>query len=192
MRFDDRREWTYDSDIFHRGDVQQALLFNAEYVKRCGPNPIPKVFEVARDDANTDHLWHSQISDVTQFSREVQIPCIFMQDKTQYVVEKNVLVNTQRAKVWYSHLHLKEFDYFPSRGDQIFWGGYRWMMLEVAIEPQAYWAQTSIWTNLYVNLVISPMGDWRPTKDQEKLSPAEKSTTKQARVPKKKVISNLV
>jgi hypothetical protein len=75
------------------------------------------------------------------------------------------------------------FDYFPTRGDRVFWNGYRYMIINVVLPPDAYWQQTNVWLGLTVECVIPPEGDALPLKDLSQLYPIETGNTPGAQSP---------
>lgn len=173
MKFNDRKEYVYSPDLFRREDVGVALRIHSEFICRMSPRPPPKFFEVARDDADVDPLWHMPTSARTQYSRTLEIPAINAFQKPDWRLTKVGIVPQRRDQFWLSNLHLQEFDYFPIRGDMVFWNGYRYMVNNTVIPPENYWQQTGVWLGLYVECIIVPDGDARPTPDLSVAIPSE-------------------
>ena len=60
------------------------------------------------------------------------------------------------------NLMLKEADYFPARGDFVWYNGYRNLIINVVLEPNGFWQQTNVWLGLIVETIIPVDGDARP------------------------------
>jgi hypothetical protein len=165
VKFVERKEFTYDPALFRRADTQTALKMHAEYVRAHSPNPYPKFFEVSRKDCQIDTLWHVPLDDRTVFSRILELPAINVFERPDWRLTKIGLVPTRKDKFWLSNLALQEFDYFPERGDQVFWNGYRYTILQAVLDPTAYWQQTGVWLGLVCECVLAPQGDARPILD---------------------------
>jgi hypothetical protein len=182
MRFTDRKEFTYDPALFKRSDTQTALGMQAEYVKAYSAQPYPKFFEVNRSDSKVDDLWHVPLDDRTVFSRILEIPAINMFEKPEWKLTKLGLVPARRDKFWLANTHLQPapvgFDYFPERGDLVYWNGYRYTIRDVTLDPTAYWQQTGVWLGLIVECVIAPQGDARPVSNSGEAVPRETSETR--------------
>lgn len=173
MRFTERKEWTYDPALFARGDSQIALRMHAEYVQKFSAQPYPKFFEVNRKDSNVDSLWHVPLDNRTVFSRTLEIPAINVFERPDWRLTKLGLVPTRKDKFWMSNLALQEFDYFPERGDQVYWNGYRYTLINIVLDPSAYWQQTGVWLGLVCECIIAPQGDARPNVDISVAAPSE-------------------
>src|SRR5208283_4306912 len=156
MKYAERKEFLYDSEVFLRKDTQTALQIHAEYVRVSSPIPYPKFFEVDRSTTKMDFLWHMPPTERTTFSRTLDVPAIATFEKPDWRMTKLGLKPTQRFKFWLANLHLHpldtvtknvpksiHLDYFPLRGDLIYYIGYRLMIINVVLEPKAYWAQTN-------------------------------------------------
>jgi hypothetical protein len=178
MKFTERKEWLYDPLVFQRKDTQTALRIHREWTKKHSPNPAPKFFEVDRATAKFDQLWHVPLDDRTVFSRTLEIPAINTQEKPQWRLTKIGLVPQRKDKFTMSNLILQEFDYFPNRGDLVFYNGYRYMIVNVVIEPNAYWHQTNVWMGLVVECMIPPEGDARPVPNLSVPTPSEMGQTR--------------
>lgn len=178
MKFVERKEWLYDPVLFQRKDTQTALRIHREWTQKHSPNPPPKFFEVDRATAKVDQLWHVPLDDRTVFSRTLDIPCINTQEKPQWRLTKVGLVPQRKDKFTLSNLILQEVDYFPMRGDLVFYNGYRYMIVNVVIEPNAYWQQTNVWMGLVCECIIPPEGDARPLPDPSIPVPSERGQTR--------------
>ncbi len=172
MKYTDRTEFLYDSEIFKRSDTVTALKIHAEFVKNYSPIPNISVFEVSRSLADIDPLWHTQTTTRVKFDRELKLPAIMQWEKLMWPANK-IQGAAQKAKAWFANLHLKDVDYFPERGDQLVWGGYRFIMTSIDLEPNAYWCQTNVWLGLVCTCALYLEGDRRPLENPKKLSPGE-------------------
>lgn len=179
MRFLERKEFLYDPTLFRRSDSQTALRMHAEYVRSYSPQPYPKFFEVSRKDSKIDHLWHVPLDDRTVFSRTLEIPAINMFERPDWRLTKVGITPLRKDKFWLSNLALQEFDYFPERGDQVFWNGYRYTIRDVVLDPSAYWHQTGVWLGLVCECIIAPQGDARPVLDVNNPVPREIGETRE-------------
>jgi hypothetical protein len=162
VKFTERKELLYDPEIFRKAETQTALRINREWTVKHSPQPPPRFMEVNRQSAKFDALWHVPLDDRTVFLRVMNIPCINSFEKPDWRLTKVGIVPKRKDKFTMSHLLLQEFDYFPVRGDMVFFNGYRYMIVNVVLEPQAYWHQTNVWTGLVVECQIPPEGDARP------------------------------
>jgi hypothetical protein len=175
VKFLDRREFTYDPVIFHRNETQTALRLHAEMVEKHSANPPPRFFEVERKDAAIDLLWHMPQSPRTTFSRELDIPAINIFERPLWKLTRIGIVPQRSDKFWLANLTLQRLDYFPMRGDLVYWNGYRYMIANVVIPPEAYWHQTNVWMGLVTECIIPPEGDARPIVDPSAAVTAEQS-----------------
>lgn len=186
MRYLERKEFLYDSEVFKRYDTQNALKIHAEYVRVSSPIPYPKFYEVDRNSARVDDLWHMPLTERTGFTRVLDVPAIATFMKPDWRLTKLGLRPMQRFSFWLANLHLQalditskeeekpiRLDYFPQRGDLIFYTGYRLMIINSAPDPKAYWAQTNVWLGISCEACIVPDGDARPIPDLSKAAPAE-------------------
>lgn len=173
MLFTDRNEFTYDMAMFAGADLQIALKIHKEYSVKFSPKPPPKFMEVDRSQANFDELWHSPIGPRTLFSREMLIPSLVVAEKPDWRLTRIGLVPQQRSKFVLSNLLLQEANYFPTRGDYVYYNGYRYIIVNIGLEPQAYWAQTNVWLGLVAECRIPPEGDAKPVTNPGVLVPAE-------------------
>lgn len=178
MRFVDRKEYIYDSELFRRSDTQTALKIQAEYVKRHSAVPPPRFFEINRKDQSYDDLWHQPVDARMKFDRQLDIPAINTFLKPDWRVTRLGLVPQRRDNFWLSNLHLQEYDYFPNRGDLVSWNGYRYIILNASIDPTAYWQQTNVWLGMMVECVVAIQGDSRPVINSGEAVPAELYDTK--------------
>lgn len=176
MRFTERKEWNYDPDIFNAADTRTALKINAEYTRRHSPNrPLPMFLEVDRAGQRYDELWHMPVSERTVFSRELTMPVILKQERPDWRLTKVGIVPQQKQKVYMSNLLLQEVDWFPVRGDFMVHNGYRHMIINVVMEPEAYWQQTNVWMYLLCETIIPADGDARPLFTGATPVPSERS-----------------
>jgi hypothetical protein len=194
VRYSERKEFLFDSEVFKRSDTQTALQIQAEYVRAASPNPYPKFFEVDRSSGKVDDLWHMPLTERTTFARTLDVPAIAGFQKPDWRLTKLGIKPIQQFTFWLANLHLHPFDeaanqeeattgkkplrldYFPLRGDLIYYIGYRLMIINVVLDPKAYWAQTNVWLGLICEACIVPDGDARPIPNQGEAAPAELST----------------
>jgi hypothetical protein len=114
----------------------------------------------------------------TAFSRVLEIPCINVFERPDWRLTKLGLVPLRKDKFWLANLTLQEFDYFPERGDLVYWNGYRYTIRDVVLEPSAYWQQTGVWLGMQVECVIAPDGDARPNQNPGVAVPRERDETR--------------
>ena len=162
MKFTERREWLYDPQVFGRADTQRALRIHREATVKHSAKPPPRFLEVDRRTSKYDQLWHVPLDDRTQFSRILDIPAINTFERPNWKLTKIGIVPQRRDKFTMSNLLLQEANYFPVRGDLVFWNGYRYMIVDVNIDPKGYWQQTNVWMGLVVDCIIPAEGDARP------------------------------
>jgi hypothetical protein len=173
MKYTERKEWLYDPDLFKRSDTQTALKLHSEYIRRCSARPYPKFFEVDLNQMKYDELWHFPLENRTVFRRTLDMPSIVQIQKPDWRLTKVGIVPQQKTVFWLGNLILQEFDYFPTRGDMIFYNGYRQMIVNVDLKPEAYWQQTNVWLGMTVEAVIPAEGDARPVLNPAKPVPSE-------------------
>lgn len=179
MRFKERKQWLYDPEVFTRADTATALKIHAEYVKKSSPsNPLPRFFEVNRADEVFDTLWHEPNQERTPFNREFEMPVIVTAERPDWRLTKIGLVPQQKLKVWMANLLLQEADWWPERGDFMFFNGYRHMIVNVVLEPSAFWQQTNVWLGLQCETVIPADGDARPVTNPAVPVPRELAQTR--------------
>jgi hypothetical protein len=177
MRFTERKDFLTDPAIFKRKDSITALKIYAESVKKYSANPPPKFFEVDRNESQFDALWHATINDREAYTREIGIPAINKFIKPDWKLTRMGVTPQRRDDFILAYNILSEVDYFPLRGDRVYWNGYRYIILKVVIDPEAYWQQTNQWLGLRVECIVPPEGDSRPTPtDVSTRIPAEIST----------------
>jgi hypothetical protein len=172
--FTERKQWVYDQKNFALHDVQTALAIHAEYVRAYSPIPPPTFFEVDRGSRKYDPLWHVPLTDRTVFSRQItDLPAILQKERPDWRLTKIGLVPQQKWKVWLANLHLQKVDWFPNRGDMMYFDGYRHMIINVVLEPNAYWQQTNVWLGLVCETTIPADGDARPLLNPGLAAPSE-------------------
>lgn len=163
MRFGERKEFTYDPELFRASpDVNTALMIHAEYIKAMSPQPYPKFYEVDRRSEKVDQLWHVSLDERTVFSRVVEMPVIINAERPDWRLTRVGLAPQQKYKVWMANNHLRAADWFPQRGDIMYYNGYRNMIINVVLEPMAFWHQTNVWLGLICETIIPADGDARP------------------------------
>ena len=175
MRFNDRKEFLYDGLLWKRNDVKTAAGIHSEYTRKHAPFPHAKFFEVDRAEQQIDDLWHVPVASRTPYTSRspMEIPALHQFDKPDWRLTKLGLYAQRNDRVLISNLILQEFDWFPVRGDKMFYNVYRYMVINVVIPPDAYWAQTNFWLGLLLECMIAPEGDAKPGINAEVLSPAE-------------------
>jgi hypothetical protein len=175
VRFNDRKEWLFDTAVFSRYDTQIALKIQAEFVRRHSACPAPRFFEVDRSNTVIDPVWHVAISPRTGIARQLDIPAIHYFDKPNWQLTAQGLVPKRTDRFWLAQNILREesIDYFPERGDYVFFNGYRYAIINVVLPPEAYWGQTNVWMGLYVECAIVPEGDASPLQNLNKVAPVE-------------------
>lgn len=173
MRFLERKEWLYDPDLFSRADTVTALRVHREATRRFSPRPPPTFLEVDRRSCKYDALWHMPLDDRTVFSRSLPIPAVNKFQKPDWKLTKFGIVPQRRDTFILDNSILQEFDYFPVRGDMVFFNGYRYMIVSVTLAPEGYWQQTNVWLGMQVDCIIPPDGDARPVVNLSEPAPAE-------------------
>jgi hypothetical protein len=103
----------------------------------------------------------------------LDMPSIVQIQKPDWRLTKVGIVPQQKTVFWLGNLILQEFDYFPTRGDMIFYNGYRQMIVNVDLKPEAYWQQTNVWLGMTVEAIIPAEGDARPVLNPAKPVPSE-------------------
>jgi len=146
---------------------------HAEYVKVGSGRPHPKYFEVDRRSEKFDDLWHVPLDDRTVFSRAFNMPTIVRAERADWRLTRVGLVPQQKMKFWCANLLLAEADYFPMRGDFIYYNGYRNLIINVVMEPEMFWQQTNVWLGLICETIIPADGDARPTTNMGVVVPRE-------------------
>lgn len=173
MKFSERKQFLYDAEIFKRSDTQTALGIHAEAIRKHSPNPPPKFMEVDRRSIKFDALWHVPLDDRTMFARVLDIPAIVKSERPNWRLTKVGIAPQQKHRFWLATLILQEMDYFPVRGDMVFYDGYRHMILNTVLEPNAFWQQTNVWLGMICETIIPAEGDARPLLDAGVAAPAE-------------------
>lgn len=105
----------------------------------------------------------------------ISIPALNQFQKPDWRVTRLGITPGRRDNFWMATLDLKALDYFPLRGDLVYWRGYRYEIMNVVVPPEAYWQQTGVWLGLVVECVVPPEGDSTPLLGLDKLSPSERS-----------------
>jgi hypothetical protein len=175
VRFEERKEWLYDPQLFRQSDTQTALKIHAEYVKKFSPYPYPKFYEVNRSSSHYDELWHVPLNSGTIFSRVIDLPVIIQAERPDWRLTRAGLIPHQKYKVWMANLWLQETNWFPMRGDFMQYNGYRNTIINVVLEPNFYWQQTNVWLGLICETAILPDGDARPLINPTETAPSEHS-----------------
>lgn len=173
MRFNERKEWYYDPELYGAKDTQIALALHAEYIRLHSARPAPKFFEVDRRSEKYDDLWHVSLDERTVFSREIEMAALIKSERPDWRLTRAGLVPQQRHKVWMANSLLQEADWFPMRGDLMFFNGYRNMIINVVMEPTSYWGQTNVWLGLVCETIIPADGDARPLVNPANAAPRE-------------------
>lgn len=174
MKYTERKEFVYDPKLGDLRDTRVALALADEYCRKFGSNPTPRFFEVDRSVGTIDELWHMPKAIRTKFLRELDIYAINQFQKPDWRLSKLGITYQRRDVFWMSNLSLAKADYFPLRGDQVYWSGYRYIIIDVGVNPEAYWGQTGVWTSLIVTCIVPAAGDAIPAFPQSKLAPAER------------------
>lgn len=163
MKFNQRKDFQYDTELCSRQDTMIALKIHDEYVKKCSSQPVPTFCEVNISQDSIDPLWHQPVAQRQQYTRTLSIPSIVQFEKPDWKLTALGLTPTQRYKFWMSMLSLRDtYDYFPCRGDRVLWNGYRLMITEATVDPGAFWHQTNVWLGLVASCQIVPDGDAAP------------------------------
>ena len=173
MRFGERKEFHYNPGVFGLAETQTALTVHAEYIERHSPRPPPKFMEVDRASVKVDALWHVSLDDRTVFSRVFEMPVLVQFEKPDWRLTRVGIVPQQKTVVWMANTILQRVDWFPMRGDMMFYNGYRHIILDVELKPEAYWHQTNVWLGLTVRTMIPAEGDARPVLNRGEPVPAE-------------------
>jgi len=177
MKYTERRDFNYDMALAGRGDVVTAMRIHSDYVQKMSPIPPPKFMEVDRNSSHFDPLWHMPLDSRTHFSREIEIKCIVTAERPDWRLTKIGITPQQKRKFTLDNLLLQQADYFPQRGDLIFYDGFRNLILNVVLEPNGYWNQTNVWLGLVCETIIPVDGDARPLTNVGELVPAEKTNS---------------
>lgn len=184
MLFTERKQFLYDTKAVSTQNVRTALKIACEYVRKFSPQVMedgalryPRWFEVDDTVGKYDALWHMPLSPRTQFSRILEIPCINSFDKPDWRLTKLGITPIRRDKFWTANLDLERLNYFPQRGDLVYFNGYRYMVDKVVLEPNAYFGQSGVWTGLSCECIIPPEGDAKPLLDPGSAAPAELGTS---------------
>lgn len=183
MRFNDRKDWLYDPVLFKRSDTQTAMRIHREATRKFSPRPPPKFFEVDRRSCKYDQLWHVPLEDRTVFTRALEIPAVNKFERPDWRLTKVGIVPQRKDTFIMDNLLLQEFDYFPVRGDMVFYNGYRYMVINVVLAPEGYWQQTNVWLGLSCECMIPPEGDARPLVNLSVPAPSEMPVVSTERVP---------
>ncbi len=176
MLYTERKEFTYDPQLNAVQDTVIALKLYDEYCTRYSPKPPPRFFEVDRSVATVDPIWHMPTGPRTEFKRELDIPGINQFQKPKWSLTKLGITYQRRDLFWLSNLALQKFNYFPLRGDMVYWVGYTYTIIEVNVPPESYWGQTGVWTGLTVDCVVPADGDAVQAYPQATLVPAMRSS----------------
>jgi hypothetical protein len=165
MRYSERPEFPYDTEVFKLKDTQTALRIYAEMTKKHSARPTPRFLEVNRDIADLDPLWHTTADGKEKIKRQLDIPAIniFPNGKNEWMMTPQGMLPQRRDDFILSHKALIEFDYFPVQGDYVLWNGYTYMLKTVVIPGEAYWHQTNVWLGLQVKCIIPAVGDGMPS-----------------------------
>jgi hypothetical protein len=175
VRYNDRKEFLYEPEVFKRYDTKTALQIHDEYIRKYSAKPPPKFLEIDRRASGIDPLWHAPIGDRTPIGREINMPAINTFTKPDWRLTKIGITPKRIDQFWLSNNALQEADYFPMRGDLVDWNGYRYMIEKVVLDPSVYWQQTNVWLGLVVECLIPPEGDARPLGNSSLVVPAEAS-----------------
>jgi hypothetical protein len=179
VTFNERKEWQYDMAQYGLADTQTALKIHAEYINKMSPRPYPKFYEIDRRSERYDDLWHVPLDDRTKFSRVIdELPVIVQAERPDWRLTRVGIVPQQKYKVWMSNLGLQAANYFPTRGDIMYYNGYRNMIINVVIEPTSMWMQTNVWLGLLVETTIPADGDARPLVSPNEPAPSERIQTR--------------
>lgn len=177
MRFTERKDFLTDPAVFGRADTVTALRVYASYVRAHSAKPPPRFFEVDRSDSEIDPLWHTSVSARLKYSRELDILALNKFQKPDWKLTRLGITPQRRDDFLLAFNVLKEVDYFPERGDRVYWNGYRYVILNVVIDPESYWQQTNQWVGLRVECIVPPDGDAKPLPDQSTRALVELPTT---------------
>lgn len=164
--------------MFRLSDTQTALNVHAEYIQRMSPRPYPKFYEVDRRSEKSDDLWHVSLDERTVFSRIIEMPVLVQAERPDWRLTRVGIAPLQKYKVWMANLLLEKADWFPMRGDIMYYNGYRNMIINVVLEPTSYWQQTNVWLGLVCETCIPADGDARPLLDPGTPPPAERIQTR--------------
>lgn len=173
MRFKERKVFEYDPEVFAQSDTQTALGIHEEWTVRCSPRPTPVFLEVDRRDQQFDPLWHTPVGPRTVYSREIAMPSLNIFERMKFLRTKFQITPKRVDNFLLTHNLLAKFDYFPMQGDAVFWNGYRYSIVDIALDPAGYWQQTNVWTGIYVVAIIPPEGDARPVSNPMARLPTE-------------------
>jgi hypothetical protein len=146
--------------------------------------------EIDRAEENVDPLWHSSVNSHQKIAREFDMPAINKFIKPSWNLTKQGIVPARRDDFILAYNVLAELEYFPERGDKVYWNGYRYVILNVVLDPEAYWQQTNQWMGLRVECVVPPEGDAKPLHNISEVAkiegPAEKVLPLEVNIPRMK------
>ena len=134
--------------------------------------------EVDRRAMKYDALWHVPLDDRTVFSRVLDVPAIVTKERPDWRLTRVGIVPQQKHKFWLANLILEQIDYFPVRGDMVYYDGYRHIIINTVLEPNAFWQQTNVWLGMVCETVIPAEGDARPLVNLGVAAPAESIQTR--------------
>lgn len=166
--YTDRKQFTYDPELFKRYDSQTAARIYQNYVKVHCARPMPQFFEVDLNQG-VDMLWHTPTAPRTQFTQRspISVPAINQFQKPDWRLTKLGITPQRRDNFYLASLDLEALNYFPSKGDLVFWNGYRYTIINALPPPEAYWQQTGVWLGLLVECAIMAEGDAKPLVNPE-------------------------
>ena len=174
MRFEQRKEFLTDPEVFRLADVTTALGIYAEMCEKFSAHPKPKFLEIDRASGNYDDLWHFSLDSNEKFSREIEVPAINSFVKQNWKRTKIGITPARIDQFTIAHNTLKSVDYFPEHGDRVFWQGRRYHVVEIDIPGEAYWGQTNQWMGILITAIVAKEGDSLPAGlDPSTRAPAE-------------------
>ena len=180
MRYNDRRQFVYDPKLNALGDTRIALALHDEYISRYSPQPDkPVFFEVNRGASAVDPMWQAPVGHTILFHRELPLSAInrfqtqTFRPKLKFDSIPTDRVTTRRDQFWISNLELQRNDYFPIRGDQVYWNGYRHQITLVIVPPESYWGQTGVWLGLVCECELLGTQQAKDISELQTAQPAE-------------------
>ena len=174
MRFEQRKEFLTDPEVFRLTDTKTALALYAEMCEKYSAHPKPKFFEIDRASGDMDDLWHVSLDQNEKFAREIEIPSLNSFVKQNWKRTKIGITPARTDQFTIAYNTLAQADYFPEHGDRIYWQGRRYHIVEIDIPGDAYWQQTNVWLGLLITAVVAKEGDVLPaSEDPSTRAPAE-------------------
>lgn len=106
------------------------------------------------------------------------MPVLIQAERPDWRLTRAGVTPQQKYKVWMANKLLEKAEWFPMRGDVMYYNGYRNMIINVVLEPTSFWQQTNVWLGLVCETIIHADGDARPLLDPGTPPPSERIQTR--------------